>query len=205
MQFNSIIRFVVLGLGFLLAGCIDSEAPLSDPEKSKPDEKVLGKWIYEEKGASQGQITIEKVGAAGFPPGIMTLTMRPRTRSAISKVGFVFSSELKGKTYLNVFGRMVDAPAKIPTWNQVRAGGFSILKYAVKEDTLTFWVVDDESPLKTAVKNGRLKGTIRPRGYLDFEPTVKLKDTSANVAQIVLREDEKLFSERMKMVLTRTK
>ncbi|HMF20279.1 MAG TPA: hypothetical protein VKE98_23930 [Gemmataceae bacterium] len=201
------IRLVLPGLVFLLSGCIDSEAPLSDPDKAAPDEKLLGKWIHEDKGFKPVQFTIEKVAAPGYPTGIMKLTCRrlAKTDQETPQVGFVFRSELKGKTYLNLCGKMVDELPMLPPWNKVRANGFRIFKYSVKEHTLTFWFVDDESVLKTAVMHGKLNGTIRPMGYLDFEPTVRLKDTTANLARFLASEDEKLFSGRKKLVLTRAK
>ena len=199
--------FVLLGLLVLLAGCIDSEAPLSDPDKSTLDEKLLGKWTFEEKGTPPSQVIFEKVTAAGYPAGVMAVTMRPLAKNdpQAPQVGFVFRTELKGKTYLNLCGKMADAPAKVPAWDKVRANGFNIFKYAVKDDSLTFWFVDDEAPLKAAVTDGTLKGTVRPQGYLDFAPTVRLKDTTANVADFVAREDEKLFTAPKKVVLTRAR
>ena len=201
------VRFALLGFVLLPAGCIDSEAPLSDPDQSAPDAKLLGRWIHEERGLNPTEITIEKIVAAGYPPGLMKLTLRAVAKGddQTPKVGYVFRTELKGKTYLNLCGQFGNSTVELPAWNKLRARGFRIFKYAAKKDTLTMWLVDDEAPLKAAVMNGVLKGTIRPQGYLDFEPTVKLKDTTANVAQFVMREDARLFSERKKGVLTRAK
>jgi hypothetical protein len=194
-------------LVFLFSGCtLDSESPLSDPDNAKVDEKVLGKWINTDKDAFAQTTTVEKISAKGYPPGVMKLALRPVEAgdNPAGMFGLVFCTELKGKTYVNLCGQMVDAPAKLPAWEKVRAGQFSILKYAVEGDTLSLWHLRDEAPLETAIANGKLKGTVRKRGQFDWGPKYRVTDTTANLAQIVADADEKLFS-GAKAVLVRAK
>ena len=201
------IRFLLPLMVFALAGCIDSEAPLSDPDKAKPDEQLLGQWRSTEKlppGSELEALTIEKFSADGYPAGVMKFVMTSKSEKKTS-YNLAFRTELKGKTYLNFLDKWLDVSVKPPAWKEPGKRRFLINKYAVKDDKLTIWLVGDEAPLKKAVMEERLKGGVRPQGYLDFEPTVRLTDTTANLAKFVAKEDENLFLEQKKVVFFRSK
>ena len=196
--------FLLLGLALMLAGCVPSEAPLSDPDKSPIDDKWMGKW--KAKGDEKLQLDIEKVGADGYPPGIVKLALSAKDDDRPPQVGVGFCTTLKGKTYFNLIGDVGPGPLKLPAWKEVPRTDFSIFKYVVDGDTLTIFILHDPSPIETAIKSGKLKGTISDVGIsIAFRPRVRLKDTPANVAHLLLSEDEKLFSDRSKIGYVRAK
>jgi hypothetical protein len=209
----SVSRTVLFGLLVLLAGCttIYSDNPLSDPETAKPDEKLIGEWMPKQKPKDDYlRLTVKKMDAPGYPAGTMKLILTPfepggtPVKGGAIRVGVIFCTELKGKTFVNLCGRAIEEPAKLPAWEKLRAQGFSILKYSAAQDTLKLWYVGDESPLKTAVKNGMLKGKFQPAGPGGFGPTVRVTDTGANLARLLSKEEAWIFSGRPE-VCTRVK
>ena len=185
----------------LFAGCsLDLENPLSDPEKAKPDEKLIGKWVEDPDGRET--FTVEKMTSPGYPPGVMKLILARPPES--DQIGLIFCTELNGKTYVHHCGRAVTDPKQLLPWDKMRTQGFGVLKYSEKKDKVTIWTVADETVLENAVKNGKLKGTVRKRGSFDFGPAVKVTDTSAKLAEFVMNNDVKIFWGR-EMVLRRAK
>ena len=178
------VRCLLLGLALLSAGCvIHSEAPLSDPDKATPNDKLLGEWVSPSKDDPY-TLTVTKA-PAGCPPGVMTLSFP-------GNYVLFFSSDIKGKTYVNLCGGWVSSPEKLPTWAKARQGPFGIVKYAVEDDSVVLWS-HDEPFLQDLVRRGKLKGTIQDTGGKYSWPTALLKESTANLAQFVLREDKKLF------------
>jgi hypothetical protein len=205
MHLLSASRISLFSLILLIAGCttISSENPLSDPETSKPDEKLFGEWTPKEKQTdTYFRLSIKKMGAPGYPAGVMKLILTPfepagtPVKGGTIRVGAFFCTELKGKTFINLCGRCVEEPAKLPAWEKLRGQGFSILKYSATQDTFSNWYVGDETPLKTAVKNGKLKGMFQAAGAGGFGPTVRVTDTAANLAQLLSNEEARIFSGR---------
>jgi len=205
MHLLSASRTSLFGLILLYAGCttISSENPLSDPDTSKADEKLLGEWTPKEKQTDTYlRLTVKKMDAPGYPAGVMKLILTPfepdgtPVKGGTIRIGAFFCTELKGKRFINLCGRCVEGPAKLPAWEKLRGQGFSIVKYSATRDTFSHWHVGDETPLKTAVKNGKLKGMFQAAGAGGFGPTVRVTDTSANLARLLSNEETRIFSGR---------
>jgi hypothetical protein len=206
-------RTVLFGLLVLLAGCttIYSDNPLSDPETAKPDEKLMGEWMPKPVPKENYlRLNVKKMDAPGYPSGTMKLILTPfapggtPVKGGAIRAGVIVATEAEGKTFVNLCGRAIEEPAELPAWEKLRAQGFSILKYSVAQDTLKLWYVGDESPLKTAVKNGKLKGKFQPAGPGGFGPTVHVTDTGAKLSRLLSNEEAHIFSGRPE-VLARVK
>jgi hypothetical protein len=187
------LRHLLLGLALLPAGCyIHSDVPLSDPDKATPNEKLLGKWVSQSND-NPLTLTVEKAPPAGYPAGVLMLSFGDENPDNYT---LFFSTELRGKTYVNLCGGWVRSPAQLPAWDKARKGPFGIVKYAVAGDIAVVWD-HDESLLQESVRRGKLKGIIKkpaPGAY--GWPFALLQESTADLALLVLREDKNLFPTR---------
>jgi hypothetical protein len=176
----------------LLASCVDSDNPLSDPNQSTIDPGLLGVWRLQTK---DGDLIYYHVGKAGekFPAGMLraiTITqnqkgelLRPEPNDTL-----VFTTTLGNKHFLNITGLSAD---KIKTmgdskWESSMADGFFIYKYEIKENKLEVACIDSKQKTET-IKSGKIKGTI------DGDK-VRMTDTTENLAKFFATPDAaKLF------------
>lgn len=183
------VRCLLLGLALLPAGCfIHSTAPLSDPNDAPAYEKLFGSWVSQSKD-NRLTLTIRKVPAAGYPPGVMMLSFTDNP----GNYTLCFVTELKGNTYMNLCGGWVRRPDELPAWDKARNGPFGIAKFSVADNVATLWQHDD-AVLQEAVQRGKLKGIIKKPAPGDFgSPAAVLQESTAELVQFLLREDERVF------------
>ena len=168
-----------LVLVILIPACdVRSSNPLSDPATAKVDESLVGKWETKPKdGLDDGFLLFEKKVPAGFPEGVLKMTMKGR-------VDFVFCTQVKGRSYANV---CLVQSEKMMDWEKLRAKGFLIYRYSIKDDVLLVECMEKKAA-ETAVNNGKLAGVIQ-RDRLLIPGSVSLTDTSDNVADFVTSAD----------------
>jgi hypothetical protein len=183
------LRHLLLGLALLPAGCvIHSDVPLSDPDKATPHEKLLGKWLSESKD-NPFTLTVRKA-PEGYPAGVLMLSLSDENPGNYT---LLFTTELKGQTYANLYGGWVRKPADLPPWDKARKGPFEIVKYTVEDDTAVLWA-PNEKLLQELVRAGKLKGVIQqPEPGTYGGPIAVLKEPTCDLVQFVLREDKQLF------------
>ena len=131
---KTIIKLCTLSLSaaMFLTSCLPSENPLSAPEDSKPDPKLIGEWVNEE-----GE-TMTFVAEEG--PWM-------KMSSGDMKDLRVFPTVLGKAWFLNHELTKDD-----------KTTGYFISRYEIGEDdTLTFWDVDDDL-IDEAIRSGEIKG-----------------------------------------------
>ena len=173
---------------FLLAGCVDSKSPLSDPLSSKPDEKLFGLW---RSPGDDGQVTYYHVGLADDKrvKGAMRVVIVQQHKNEIDSPAelLMFPTILGDKTYLNV-AVIQEQPSKLlkeKGWKAVDS--YWILKYQVDGDKLLVWGMDADAK-KQAIQEGKIKGVIEKD-----KPAI-FTDTTENVARFVVESGDRLFS-----------
>jgi hypothetical protein len=176
---------LVSALCLLLTGCGDSKNPLSDPQASKPDERLVGAWRWDDSNFH--------VGHAGkkFPNSMMRVAIakNKKGKPELSEQLLIFPSVVKHKTYLNVIDEKgyQDKFSQDKGWNAEAVDCYWILKYQVDGDKLLVWPIDLTAK-QQAIRDGRIKGVIEKD-----KPDI-FTDTTENVARFVAGEADRLFS-----------
>ena len=93
----------VAAVSLLLMSCIESENPLSDPQKSKPDDRLTGVWRF--RGDS-GEMNYYHIGHVGekLPASVMqVIFVQHMTDGRMgSRDLLAFPTTIGDKNYLNV-------------------------------------------------------------------------------------------------------
>jgi hypothetical protein len=160
---------------------IVSDNPLSDPQKAKVDEELLGTWqnTNPDPQAYCEAVTVEKLSLPGYPPGAMKLTLKPRNPSSGSLIFVCFSTELKGNRFVYY------CCGPLLPWDKLRAEGYAIYKYKISGERLTLWG-ERGVALAQAVEAGKLKGKWAGGQYYSY---IQLTDTTERLAAF-LSSDE---------------
>jgi hypothetical protein len=193
MNLHRYLLWVVVPVVLLpLTGCDDSKNPLSDPQTSKPDERLVGVWRLAEE---DGGLTYYHVGRAGekFPDGVMRVAYVRHENGKVGRPGefFAFPTVLGEKSYLNVVAANAqwEKPSVEKGWKAVQVESYFLFKYQVEGDKLLLWAVNSNVK-KQAIKDGKIKGVIE-EGI-----STKFTDTTGNVARFVAEEGDGLFSSK---------
>ena len=193
-----VVLFMV-AVGLLFSGCEDSKNPLSDPQKSKPDNRLSGAWRLREPVAKHIEAIYFHVGAAGdkLPAGVMrAVQITHFTDGTIGRpVEFlIFSTTIGKNTYLNIApgGDECLKVLKEKGWRGVE--GYVLLKYKVEADTVLGWKMDSDAKVK-AIDAGKIKGKDWAKPGFLLMDTYTITDTTENVARFVAGAGDSLFSE----------
>jgi len=193
---------LILTMLLLASGCDDSKNPLSSPEASKLDERLLGIWRYQEE---DGEVVYYHVGQAGekFPGGMMRIITVRHERSKVDSPEecLAFSTSLGDKDYLNVVLEGDKKQVKLLNekgWNADAVDGYTLVKYQVDGDKTRVWLTDDDAK-KAAIRSGKIKGVIEAN-----KPT-RFTDSTENVARFVVEADKNLFKSPEKFQFERVK
>ena len=185
---------LVAACSLLLTSCFDTKNPLSDPQKSKPDDRLSGVWRF--RGES-GEMNYYHIGHAGekLPASIMPVVFVQHTPDGKMQSGelLVFPTTIGDKTYLNV------TEAKPPQlkllqekgWTDETFSEYLLLRYQITGDVLTLQLIDQEAK-KRAVEAGKIKGMSEKDR--DGNTRVHVADTTENLAKFVAEAGDTLFS-----------
>jgi hypothetical protein len=188
--------FALAGVCLLMASCVDSKEPISDPQKAKVDPALSGVWRITD---TNGNVVYYHIGRAGgkLPEGFLrTITASHEKNGALSGPGklFAFSSEIGKSRFINlpiVAGENFDK-LEHSGWDAKLAEGYFLAKYEVQGDTLTVWGFDKNAK-RQAIEAGKIKGTIEKTK--DGGERIYFTDTSENIAALLASPDgEKLFA-----------
>jgi len=125
---------LLLPTAMILASCLPSENPLSAPEKSKPDSRLIGEWV-DAKG------NISAFAAEEGPWMKMSADNMKDLRA--------FPTVLGKARFLNVKAE----------GNNVT--GYLLIRYEIgKDGALTFFIADKEW-IEEAIRSGEIKGEIK--------------------------------------------
>ena len=179
------------------SGC-DSKNPLSDPQTSKADERLVGVW----RDRSDDGDTYYHVGHAGekFPAIMMRVVMIKHSKGEVEPPGefLAFPTVIGDKTYLNVVIGKDDKLIKSlddKGWKAAEVENYLLLKYQFDGDKLLMLGIDGDAK-KKAIKDGKVKGTVD-------DNSAKFTDTTENVARFVTESGDSLWNTKEPMHLER--
>jgi hypothetical protein len=182
---------VFAGLCLLMASCIDSKEPISDPQKAKVDPALLGVWRTTDKN---GNVEYQHVGLSSekLPKGILrTIGVHHDKNSSLSGPdNYLFFCSEVGKTrFLNVvLAEHIDKLVE-SGWNAKLVSGYLLFKYEVQGDTLNVWSVNDDAK-RRAIQSGKIKGEFNSdKDGGDGGNNFYFTDTSANIAALLASPD----------------
>jgi hypothetical protein len=180
--------FFILAVCFLASGCFDTKNPLSDPQNSKTDERLVGIWRV------SGEETFYHVGHAGgkFPASTLRVVEIRHSKGSVEppQEYLVFPTVLKDKTYLNV---VLDGDHKHVQrlnetgWKPDAVDTFTLLKYQFDGDALVVYLMDEEAKEK-AIGDGKIKGAV------DSTKPARFSDTGENVARFIVQAGDSLWN-----------
>lgn len=92
---------IVLGIAFLLCGCVDVTEPLSDADKAEPDKRLLGMW-ERQKPKKGDRCEIDCPVIKGHPKGLMHVVYNGRPDDLNSSFWF-FTTTIGKHNYANIY------------------------------------------------------------------------------------------------------
>lgn len=183
--------FSLVGICLFLAGCDDSTAPLSEPAKARPDNRLTGVWQKTDGGTT----TYYLVGQLGGKAPEAVMRVVSVTRFEDGRLGepdqfLLFPTDLGGKSYLNLGLVTHEQLAAIQEtgWKPDLVASYFLLKYRVEGDAVLTWVMKPEAKQK-AIEAGQIKGEIKE----DNGKRIRFTDTTEKVAQFVGDKGDTLF------------
>lgn len=202
---RSYYRFGVLLLGLCFLGmssCIDSENPLSDPEKATSATELSGVWRVHEKDVT----TYYHVGLAGdkFPSGLMRMEIIDHKKNGVLEINesgfFLFTTTLGERHFVNitVLEHEQLKEAEKTGWKPEMFKGYWIYEYQLRGDKIRLLGMDQDQK-KTLIESKKLQGVIK-EGQISFQ------ESSENLAKFIASPDAaKLFQYVGKEELERVK
>lgn len=199
------IRRILLLLCLLLtASCIESQNPVSDPNKALPEKKLIGLWKAQNEN---GEIIFVHFGLPQGKLGehyVYSMQVNhDRDRGLWSKGTewrLIFSSNLGKQTYLNTVQMTPETIHNLESagWRPAPETKYDIFRYELSGNTLKI-LVPDQGVLKQAVEQKKLKGEVQKLGG------VRLMDSTENLAKFLANEKTLYSSNSKPMVFTRVK
>jgi hypothetical protein len=174
-----------LALCLLLTGCDDSTTPLSDPQTSKADERLVGVWQQNNGDVFYHIGHTDKT----FPKGMMRVVMVTHHEAGVDPPDeyLAYSTVLGNKAYLNVV--IDEEQVKVLNakgWKTDVVKSYTFMKYQLDGDTLTVWTIDETAKQK-AIESGKIKGVIE-----DYKPAM-FTDTAENIARYIADAGDSLW------------
>ena len=185
-------RLFLLGVAvcLLASGCDDLKKPLSDPQTSKADERLLGLW----RERSDDDATYYHVGHAGegFPSSVLRIVAIKHGKGTVMapEEYLAFSTVIGNKTYLNV---VLDGEKKLVKrmdekgWKAAEVDCFTFFKYQFDGDNLIVYLIDEDAKVK-AIQGGKVKGVEKLKWAAQFT------DTTENVVRFITKAGDSLWN-----------
>jgi hypothetical protein len=175
----------VAAIAICFSSCeVDSKHPLSDPDLSRPDSRLYGTWIVEEKDKDDtGVIFIgrpaETKNRKDVPSGIMRATITGIKKQFVDRPQEValFVTQLRDGGYINMFDGAALDQSKHKTWDKRVIKGYTLMKYCVSDDKLEIWT-GDVFAVQDVIKTGKLHGDVRRN-------SARFTDTTANLTRYI--------------------
>jgi len=176
-------------LCLLLTSCVTtSDNPLSSPDAAQPDPKLIGTWHEKGDNDETMEFTIKDAH---------WMHVEDRKKDKPSESFDLFVTLIDGHRFLNVIHVGNDEQGH-PFKKE-----FFIIRYEAANKLFTMWLIDQDKAA-TAVRAGKLKGTIREdkNGMMTGNPPhhdfdVELQDSGENMVHFLQHEGPKaLFSDK---------
>jgi hypothetical protein len=197
MHHSSRIRIgVVALLSLIVASCVPSKNPLSDPEQAAPDANLYGTWFRRDKDGARELLVIGRLSEAAdrsdLPAGLMRAAMisisKDHRVGGSSSLLFFLTTTGK-KTYLNAFGEEALDQKKHPNFDGAAIDSFLIMKYRLTDDGLEFWKGYSVKALGEAIEKGLVLGKVEHDKDTKAITGASLTDTTDNLVKFFERTD----------------
>jgi len=206
MPTNRILKLLPMAaLCLLFTSCFDSKVPLSDPGKSKADERLAGSWRGRNDDGSVNSYRFAPAGGK-LPASVMRVTgsnRKPDGTTEQFEPLLLFPTTIGEKTYLNACDGK-ESQVKLledKGWTGETVTAYSIFRYQVTGDKMTVQWMDGDAK-KRAIEAGKIKGKIEKDQ--DGNDRAHFTDTAENLNTFIAKAGDDLFSkdvlklERMK-------
>lgn len=199
MTTNRILQLIsMVATCLLFTSCFDSKVPLSDPGKSKVDERLAGNWQFRNDDGSVNNYRFAPAGGK-LPASVMRVTGSSRKPDGTTEQFdplLLFPTAIEEKTYLNVTDgkepkvKLVEEKG----WTAETVNSYLIYRYKVTADMLTVQGIDGDAK-KRSIEAGKIKGVIEK----DEQGNTKVyfNDTTENLVKFVAEAGDGLFSKDM--------
>jgi hypothetical protein len=169
-----------------LVGCkVDSINPISSLDKAQPDVSLYGVWRYRINGELTyvhigPEFSLSKSDAAAANKRIKIILIDHKPNGITEEAHVAHGSRVGKQRYLNV-----------AQFEEGKPVGYIFVQYTlVDQNTLRFSAINDDL-LKTAIRSGRIKGTIHGEG-LTSETAITAE--SVEIESFLKQEGAKLFA-----------
>lgn len=188
---------LVAACSLLLTSCFDTKNPLSDPQKSKADDRLSGVWRFR---GDNGEMNYYHIGHGGekLPASVMRAFFVQHRTDGTMQCGelLIFPTSIGDQTYLNA---AESTPSQLVLleekgWTNEAINKYLILRYQITGDVLTLQLIDQEAKNR-AVEAGKIKGMSEKDR--DGNTRVHFTDTTENLAKFVAEAGDDLFSKDM--------
>jgi hypothetical protein len=178
----------------LFTSCSDSQAPLSDPVKSKADQRLAGVWRLRN---DDGSVTYYHVGRVGdkLPASVMRVAGVQHRSDGMTQFDelLLFPTAINEQNYLNVCDGKDEQMKRLEQqgWTPETVTSYLLLRYHVTGDALSIQWIDGDAK-KRAVEAGTIKGKVEKDQ--DGNARAMFTDTTENLAKFVAEAGDDLFS-----------
>lgn len=183
----------MVGLSLLLTSCYDSNSPLSDPQQSKPDERLLGVWRFRGEG---GEMNYYHIGRGGekLPAAVMhVVNVQHQPDGNIQRGDMLnFPTVIGHATYLNAAECDASQLKQLQEtgWNAGAFDAYYILRYRAEGDRLHLQLMDGGAK-RGAIEGRKVAGKIEKDN--DGNEHAYFTDTPENLARFVSEASDTLF------------
>jgi hypothetical protein len=179
--------FAGIAVCLFLSGCDDTKNPLSDPQKSRPDTRLIGMWRLSGAGDDEEFYHVGYAGD-GFPKGMVRIVDIKHGKGKLESPEeyLAFPTVIADKIYLNVIYdkkqvQLLDEKG----WKADVVASYTLFKCQIDGDKLVVFFMDEEAKEK-AIKDGKIKG-------VHGNNTSTFTDSSENVARFITTADASLW------------
>lgn len=196
MTTTRILKLLPLAaLCLLFTSCFDSKVPLSDPGKSKADERLAGSWRGRNDDGSVNDYRFARAGGK-LPASVMRLTgsnRKPDGTIEQFEPLLLFPTTIGEKTYLNACDGKEQQVKLLEEkgWTGETVTAYSIFRYQVTGDKMTVQWMDGDAK-KRAIESGKIKGKIEKDQY--GNDRAHFTDTTENLVKFIAAAGDDLFS-----------
>ncbi len=190
---RSLVRCAVLfALCFLLSSCLpDSDRPLCDPALAHIDARLTGVWFFVNEDNEPTYVHFAAKDSHWTQAVTVEYLKEGGLRSGNDGLYEFFIYDMDNSHYMNFINKPQGPKA------DAEAPSYFFGKYEIsKEGVLSIWILNDENTVRSAIEAGALKGEVS--GKKDWTQSVRITDTSENIASFVRKSDpKKLFGEKV--------
>jgi hypothetical protein len=178
----------------LFTSCFDSSVPLSDPVKSRADQRLAGVWRLRNDDGSMTYYHLGRVGDR-LPASVMRVAGVQHKWDGMTQFDelLLFPTTIGDKTYLNVSDGKDEQVKRLEQqgWTPETVTSYLLLRYQVTGDTLTVQWIDGDAK-KRAVEAGTIKGKVEKDQ--DGNARAMFTDTTENLVKFIAEAGDDLFS-----------